>query len=138
LENSSSTNWIFSLQKSISKLIFAGYRDSKNSVLNRLKTQFAELDFSKLIFQNSSTDQKGVRPFQVLEANDSTNVRQYHFLKSFPFNSFIHYFSRNTVPEIYFVELVDEPFWEEQNAPYTPFLPRPTRKELNVPKLKSS
>ena len=38
----SSTNWIFSLQKSISKLIFAGYTGSKN-----------------LIFLKSSTDQQG-------------------------------------------------------------------------------
>ena len=48
------TNWIFSLQKSISKLIFAGYTGSKNQVRNRLKIQFVELDFSKLIFQKSS------------------------------------------------------------------------------------
>ena len=59
LENSSLTNWIFSLQKSISKLIFAGYTGSKNSVWNRLKIQFVELNFSKLIFQKSSTDQHG-------------------------------------------------------------------------------
>ena len=63
LEKSSSTNWIFSLQKSISKLIFAGYTGSKNQVWNRLKIQFVELDFSKLIFQKSSTGQKGVRGF---------------------------------------------------------------------------
>ena len=56
-EKSSSTNWIFNLQKSISKLIFAGYTGSKNPVRNRLKIQFVELDFSKLIFQKSSTDQ---------------------------------------------------------------------------------
>ena len=56
LEKSSSTNWIFSLQKSISKLIFAGYIGSKNPVRNRLKIQLAELDFSNLIFQKSSTD----------------------------------------------------------------------------------
>ena len=60
-EKSSSTNWIFSLQKSILKLIFAGYTGSKNQVRNRLKIQFVELDFSKLIFQKSSTDQQGVR-----------------------------------------------------------------------------
>ena len=53
------TNWIFSLQKSISKLIFAGYTGSKNPVRNRLKIQFVKLDFSKLIFQKSSTDQQG-------------------------------------------------------------------------------
>ena len=61
LEKSSSTNWIFSLQKSISKLIFAGYTGSKNQVRNRLKIKFVKLDFSKLIFQKSSTDQQGVR-----------------------------------------------------------------------------
>ena len=55
-----STNWIFSLQKSILKLIFAGYTGSKNSVQNRLKIQFVELDLSKLIFQKSSTDQQVV------------------------------------------------------------------------------
>ena len=58
LENSSSTNWIFSQQKSILKLIFAGYTGSKNPVRNRLKIQFIELDFSKLIFQKSSTNQQ--------------------------------------------------------------------------------
>ena len=59
-EKSSLTNWIFSLQKSISKLIFAGYTGSKNPVPNRLKIQFVRLDFSKLIFQKSSTDQQRV------------------------------------------------------------------------------
>ena len=49
-----------SLQKSISKLIFAGYTGSKNQVRNRLRIQFVELDFSKLIFQKSSADQQGV------------------------------------------------------------------------------
>ena len=52
-------NWIFSLQKSISKLIFAGYTGSKNPVRNRLKIQFVKLDFSKLIFKKPSTDQQG-------------------------------------------------------------------------------
>ena len=55
-EKSSSTNWIFNLQKSISKLIFASYTGSKYPVWNRLKIQFVELDFSNLIFQKSSTD----------------------------------------------------------------------------------
>jgi len=54
---SSSTNWIFSLQKLISKLIFAGYTGSKIPVRNRLKIQSIKLDFSKLIFQKTSTDQ---------------------------------------------------------------------------------
>ena len=49
-EKSSMTNWIFNLQKSISKLIFAGYTGSKNPVRNRLKVQSVELDFSNLIF----------------------------------------------------------------------------------------
>ena len=53
LEKSSPTNWIFSLQKSISKLIFEGYTGSKNQVQNRLKIQFVELDFSQLIFQKN-------------------------------------------------------------------------------------
>ena len=39
-------NWI---------LIFASYTGSKNQVQNRLKIQFVELNFSKLIFQKSST-----------------------------------------------------------------------------------
>jgi hypothetical protein len=64
LEKLSSTNWIFSLQKSILKLIFAGYTGSKNQVRNRQKIQFVELDFSKLIFQKSSTDQQGEKLFQ--------------------------------------------------------------------------
>ena len=51
-EKSSSTNCIFNLQKSTSKLIFAGFTGSRN----RLKIQFVELDFSKLIFQKSSRD----------------------------------------------------------------------------------
>ena len=55
-EKSSLMNWIFNLQKSISKLIFAGYTGCKNPVWNRLKIQFVELDFSNLIFQKSSTD----------------------------------------------------------------------------------
>ena len=50
-------NSIFSLQKSISKSIFAGYTGIKNSVQNGLK--IVKLDFSKLIFQKSSTDQQG-------------------------------------------------------------------------------
>ena len=33
---------IFSLQKSLSKSIFAGYTGNKNPVRNRLKIQFAE------------------------------------------------------------------------------------------------
>jgi hypothetical protein len=55
-EVSSSTNWIFNLQKLISKLIFAGYTGSKNPVGDKLKIQFVKLDFSKLIFQKPSTD----------------------------------------------------------------------------------
>jgi hypothetical protein len=39
---------------------FAGYTGSKNPVRNKLKIQFIEFDFSKLIFQKSSTDQQGV------------------------------------------------------------------------------
>ena len=47
------------MQELISKLIFAGYTGSKNQVLNRLKIQFVELDFSELIFPKSSTEQQG-------------------------------------------------------------------------------
>ena len=36
-----------------------GYTGSKTPVRNRLKIQFAKLDFSKLIFQKSSIDQQG-------------------------------------------------------------------------------
>ena len=50
-EKLSSTNWIFDLQESILRLIFAGYTGSKNSVRNR---QLGELDFSNLTFQKSS------------------------------------------------------------------------------------
>ena len=35
------------------------YTGSKNPIPNRLKIQFIELDFSKLIFQKSSPDQQG-------------------------------------------------------------------------------
>ena len=69
LENSSSMNWIFRLQKPISKLIFAGYTGSKNPVRNRLKIQFVKLDFSKLIFQKSSTDQQGVYLAAILSSS---------------------------------------------------------------------
>ena len=51
VEKLSSMNWIFILQKSISRLIFAGYTGSKNPVRNRLKIQFVKLDFSDLIFR---------------------------------------------------------------------------------------
>ena len=47
-EKSISTNWIFSLQKSISKLIFADYTGSNNQVRNRKKIHFVELDFSEI------------------------------------------------------------------------------------------
>ena len=47
LEKSSSTNWIFSQQESILKLICAG---SKNQVWNRLKIKFMELDFFQIDF----------------------------------------------------------------------------------------
>ena len=42
-------------------MIFAGYTGSENPVRNRLKIQFVEFDFSKLIFQKSRADQQGVR-----------------------------------------------------------------------------
>ena len=50
LKKSSLTNWIFSLQKSISKLLFAGYTGSNNPVRNRLKIQFVELGFFQIDF----------------------------------------------------------------------------------------
>ena len=52
-------NWIFNLQKSISKLISAGYTGSKNPVRNRLKIYFVKLGFSILIFEKSSTGRQG-------------------------------------------------------------------------------
>ena len=78
LEKSSLMNWIFSLQKSISKLIFADYTGSKNLVLNRLKIQFIELDVSKLIFQKPSTNQQG--------PDFSTTTFNHNFLKPRHFN----------------------------------------------------
>ena len=47
-EKSISTNWIFNLQKSILKLIFAGCTSSKNPVWN---TVFFQLDFSKIKYR---------------------------------------------------------------------------------------
>ena len=46
-----------------------GFLASKNQVRNRLKIQSVELDFSKLIFQKSSTDQQGVKS----ESNELIN-----------------------------------------------------------------
>ena len=61
LENSSSTDWLFSLQKSILKLIFAAYTGSKNPVWNRLKIQFVEsnLIFLNWFFRNQVQTNKG-------------------------------------------------------------------------------
>ena len=42
-------------------MIFAGYTGSKNPVWNRLKIQFVELDFYKLIFQKSIRDPQRVK-----------------------------------------------------------------------------
>ena len=42
------------------KIDFSGYTGSKNQVWSRLKIQYVELDFSKLIFQKSSIDRQGV------------------------------------------------------------------------------
>ena len=69
------TNWIFSLKKWILKLIFAGYTGSKNQVWNRIKIQFFEIDFFKLIFQKSSTDQQGIRLPNSLQKSDIIYVR---------------------------------------------------------------
>ena len=84
LEKSSSLNWSFSLQKSISRLIFAGYTGSKNQVRNRLQIQFVELDFSKLIFQKSSTDQLGVSYTRV------ANSRPVYYCKNNLFPEWLH------------------------------------------------
>ena len=58
-EKFSLMNLVFNLQKSISKLIFAGNTGSKNPLWNSI--QFIELDFSNLIFHKSSIDQQDVR-----------------------------------------------------------------------------
>ena len=75
-ENSSSTNWIFSLQRSISKLIFAGYKSSKNQV--------RRTRFSKFTFQKSSADQQG----------DREELFKLHILKYGPWNLEEHQFSK--------------------------------------------
>ena len=90
LEKSSSTNWIFNLQKSISKLIFAGYTGSKNPVQNRLKIQFVDLDFSKLIFQKSSRDQSCLISFKyrtraIITRYWILNVHKIRVLRKIPF-----------------------------------------------------
>jgi hypothetical protein len=76
LQKSSSTNWIFTLKKSISKWIFAGYTGSKNQVWNRLKIQFVKLDFSKLILTEikyRSTGGKG-RFIYILDRSNSSSI----------------------------------------------------------------
>ena len=55
-EKFSLTNGISNLQKSISKLIFAGYTCSKNQVGNWIKILFVDPAFSNLIFQKWGTD----------------------------------------------------------------------------------
>ena len=78
-EKSSSTDWIFSLQKSIAKLIFAGYTGSKNPVRNRLKIQFVKLDFSKLIFQKLFNELLWLLTFELEKVRDgevTANVAQ--------------------------------------------------------------
>ena len=65
------------MQKSISKLIFAGYTGSKNPIWNRLKIQFVELDFSKLFFQKSSTDQQGDWPMTKNSGNGNEVCRSF-------------------------------------------------------------
>ena len=53
-------------EKSSCKIQFqqTGFLACKNQFRNRLKIQFVEFDFSKLIFQKSRTDQQGERLFQ--------------------------------------------------------------------------
>jgi hypothetical protein len=53
------------------KLIFAGYTGSKKRAQNRLKIQFVEINFSKLIFQKSSTDQQGASQLKLELADRS-------------------------------------------------------------------
>ena len=60
LEKSCSTNWIFSACVACKNLIRNWFLQAKNPVRNRLKIQFIELNFSKLIFQKSSADQQRV------------------------------------------------------------------------------
>jgi hypothetical protein len=57
-------------------LIFAGYTGSKNQVQIKLNIQFVELDFSKLIFQKSSTDQQGVSVMAKKGSNRSKKPKQ--------------------------------------------------------------
>ena len=59
LEKSSLTNWIFSLFKTGFLLPVRPAKINLEIIFCRLKIQFVELDFSNLIFQNSSTDQQG-------------------------------------------------------------------------------
>jgi hypothetical protein len=55
LEKSSSTNWIFSLQKSISKSVFAGYTGSKNLIeIDK------NLDFPNWFFRNQVKINRGI------------------------------------------------------------------------------
>ena len=76
-------NCIFSMQKSISKLIFAGYTGSKNQIQTTLKIQFVELDFSKLIFQKSSTDQQGVTDIESSQILKLTYIDQKEYIIRF-------------------------------------------------------
>ena len=53
---------------------------------------------------------------------------------------YIYLDSKLLAPVVYFAKLVKSSLWAvwvEQHAPYTRFLPRPARKESNVPKLRS-
>ena len=69
-------------------MIFAGYTGSKNPVRNRLKIKFVELDFSKLIFQKSSTDQIGLQKFKAL-VKESALVHDISTLNQDPIQAFI-------------------------------------------------
>ena len=60
LEKSSSRTGFLACKSQFQNEFFAGYIGSKNPVWNRQKIQFVELDYSKLIFQKSSSDQQGV------------------------------------------------------------------------------
>ena len=73
-------------------MIFAGYTGSKNPLRNRLKFQFAELDFSKLIFQKSSTDQQGEGLDKIKWGLKHIAARGYRVDQSQSEVSFFYYF----------------------------------------------
>ena len=65
------------------QLIFPGYTGSKILVRSRLKIQFVELDFSRLIFQKSSTDQQGVTDIESSQILKLTYIDQKEYIIRF-------------------------------------------------------